>query len=177
MVSSSTPRCGSLTINFQQCPLLNISYSPPTKTDLSSGKISVVVVYNSQGWKRSDVIRLPDLDALYAAIVVSIAFSFIPASFSIAIMKDINNDYGRSSISTVYEAGINRQIKKPPQLTNKNKSSSIQFTALDCKSVDSLSHRRVFIDPYHNDELLILRCIIDDIEIKSVDSWKQDEGR
>ncbi|KAL7590163.1 hypothetical protein Lser_V15G38331 [Lactuca serriola] len=39
--------------------IIVISYCPPTEMDLSSGKKLVVVVYNSRGWKRSDVIRLP----------------------------------------------------------------------------------------------------------------------
>ncbi|CAI9279372.1 unnamed protein product [Lactuca saligna] len=39
--------------------IIVISYCPPTETNLSSGKKLVVVVYNSRGWKRSDVIRLP----------------------------------------------------------------------------------------------------------------------
>ncbi|KAI3714515.1 hypothetical protein L6452_21471 [Arctium lappa] len=51
---------------------MNISYCPLFKADLSSGKklvsemfsvvaspCKVVVVYNSLGWKRSDIIRLP----------------------------------------------------------------------------------------------------------------------
>lgn len=60
-MTSSKPGCASSATNFQQCPLLNISYCPPTEADLSSGKKLVVVVYNSLGWKRSDVIRLPVL--------------------------------------------------------------------------------------------------------------------
>nr|GEY53800.1 probable alpha-mannosidase At5g13980 [Tanacetum cinerariifolium] len=58
MVSSKSGHESSAT-HFQQCPLLNISYCPPTEADLSSGKKLVVVVYNSLGWNRSDVIRLP----------------------------------------------------------------------------------------------------------------------
>ncbi|PON35514.1 Glycoside hydrolase [Parasponia andersonii] len=45
--------------NFQQCPLLNISYCPPSEAILSGGKSLVVVVYNSLGWKRQEVIRIP----------------------------------------------------------------------------------------------------------------------
>ncbi|PON50482.1 Glycoside hydrolase [Trema orientale] len=52
--------------NFQQaslltngCPLLNISYCPPSEAVLSGGKSLVVVVYNSLGWKRQEVIRIP----------------------------------------------------------------------------------------------------------------------
>ncbi|KAF6169657.1 hypothetical protein GIB67_004049 [Kingdonia uniflora] len=41
------------------CPLLNISYCPPSETNLSPGKSLVVVVYNPLGWKRGDIIRIP----------------------------------------------------------------------------------------------------------------------
>uniref|UniRef100_A0A5B7A988 Alpha-mannosidase n=1 Tax=Davidia involucrata TaxID=16924 RepID=A0A5B7A988_DAVIN len=44
---------------FQQCPLLNISYCPPSEAVLSKGKSLVVVVYNPLGWKREEVIRIP----------------------------------------------------------------------------------------------------------------------
>ncbi|KAH9770254.1 alpha-mannosidase [Citrus sinensis] len=43
----------------EKCPLLNISYCPPSEVDLSSGKSLVVVVYNPLGWKREDIIRIP----------------------------------------------------------------------------------------------------------------------
>ncbi|KAA8542054.1 hypothetical protein F0562_023206 [Nyssa sinensis] len=57
--SASKFGCGSSSTTFQQCPLLNISYCPPTEVDLSLGKKLVVVVYNSLGWKREDIIRIP----------------------------------------------------------------------------------------------------------------------
>ncbi|OVA09673.1 Glycoside hydrolase family 38 [Macleaya cordata] len=41
------------------CPLLNISYCPPSEVDLSHGKSLVVVVYNPLGWKREDIIQIP----------------------------------------------------------------------------------------------------------------------
>lgn len=44
---------------FQQCPLLNITYCPPSETILSNGKSLVVVVYNPLGWKREEVVRIP----------------------------------------------------------------------------------------------------------------------
>ncbi|KAM7509321.1 hypothetical protein LguiA_019774 [Lonicera macranthoides] len=44
---------------FQQCPLLNISYCPPSEAALSNGKSLVVVVYNPLGWKREEVVRIP----------------------------------------------------------------------------------------------------------------------
>ncbi|KAM7472128.1 hypothetical protein LguiA_010311 [Lonicera macranthoides] len=63
--SESKSGCRSSGTEFQQantqysCPLLNITYCPPTEVDLSLGKRLVVVVYNSLGWKREDVIRIP----------------------------------------------------------------------------------------------------------------------
>ncbi|XP_010929675.1 alpha-mannosidase At3g26720 [Elaeis guineensis] len=51
--------CYKPVVKFKQCPLLNISYCPPSELDLSTGKSLVVLVYNSLGWKREDVIRIP----------------------------------------------------------------------------------------------------------------------
>uniref|UniRef100_A0A166HRS0 Alpha-mannosidase n=1 Tax=Daucus carota subsp. sativus TaxID=79200 RepID=A0A166HRS0_DAUCS len=41
------------------CPLLNISYCPPSESLLSNGKSFVVIVYNPLGWKREEVVRIP----------------------------------------------------------------------------------------------------------------------
>ncbi|KAJ6338870.1 hypothetical protein OIU76_008351 [Salix suchowensis] len=57
--STSNIRQGKTVTSFQQCPLLNISYCPPSEADLSGGKSLVVVVYNPLGWKREEVIRIP----------------------------------------------------------------------------------------------------------------------
>uniref|UniRef100_A0A0D3HMG1 Alpha-mannosidase n=1 Tax=Oryza barthii TaxID=65489 RepID=A0A0D3HMG1_9ORYZ len=57
--SGSKSHCPSQTTNFEQCPLLNITYCPPSEMDLSQGKSLVVLVYNSLGWKREDVLRIP----------------------------------------------------------------------------------------------------------------------
>ncbi|XP_043705030.1 alpha-mannosidase At3g26720-like isoform X1 [Telopea speciosissima] len=51
--------CGNIATKFQQCPLLNISYCPPSEVPMSHGKSLVIVVYNPLGWKRDDVIRIP----------------------------------------------------------------------------------------------------------------------
>ncbi|XP_027348900.1 alpha-mannosidase At3g26720-like [Abrus precatorius] len=45
--------------DFQQCPLLNISYCPPSEATLADGKSLVIVVYNPLAWKREDIIRIP----------------------------------------------------------------------------------------------------------------------
>ncbi|XP_072971549.1 probable alpha-mannosidase At5g13980 [Typha angustifolia] len=57
--SVSYSQCDNSETMFEQCPLLNISYCPPSEVDLSHGKSLAVLVYNSLGWKRVDVIRLP----------------------------------------------------------------------------------------------------------------------
>ncbi|KAB2064143.1 hypothetical protein E1A91_A09G000700v1 [Gossypium mustelinum] len=55
---SSTEQKNSVT-SFQQCPLLNISFCPPSEAALSSGKSLVIIIYNSLGWKREETIRIP----------------------------------------------------------------------------------------------------------------------
>ncbi|PIN15813.1 Glycosyl hydrolase, family 38 - alpha-mannosidase [Handroanthus impetiginosus] len=57
--SSLSSECKSPITNFNQCPLLNISYCPATEVDLSSGRKVAVLVYNSLGWKRTAVVRIP----------------------------------------------------------------------------------------------------------------------
>ncbi|KAJ8752575.1 hypothetical protein K2173_005464 [Erythroxylum novogranatense] len=57
--SSLKTGCINQVNKFQQCPLLNISYCPASEVHLSNGKSLVVVVYNSLGWKKEDVIRFP----------------------------------------------------------------------------------------------------------------------
>ncbi|KAG5526952.1 hypothetical protein RHGRI_028029 [Rhododendron griersonianum] len=46
-------------LNFISCPLLNISYCPPSEAALSNGKSLVIIVYNPLGWKREEAIRIP----------------------------------------------------------------------------------------------------------------------
>ncbi|KAA8547521.1 hypothetical protein F0562_003950 [Nyssa sinensis] len=45
------------------CPLVNISYCPPTEEDITEGKSLVVVAYNPLGWNRTEIIRIPVNDA------------------------------------------------------------------------------------------------------------------
>ncbi|KAG1331604.1 putative Alpha-mannosidase [Cocos nucifera] len=59
------------------CPLLNISYCPPSELDLSTGKSLVVLVYNSLGWKREDVIRIPVCIFIMLLILVLSDIAFI----------------------------------------------------------------------------------------------------
>ncbi|XP_022132790.1 alpha-mannosidase [Momordica charantia] len=48
---------------LSQCPLLNISFCPPTEQDIPNGNSLVVVVYNPLGWIRNDIVRIPVHDA------------------------------------------------------------------------------------------------------------------
>ncbi|GLT27153.1 hypothetical protein SLA2020_021770 [Shorea laevis] len=59
----SSTGIGNPVTAFQQCPLLNISYCPPSEAALSDGKSLVVVVYNPLGWRRDETIRIPVLTA------------------------------------------------------------------------------------------------------------------
>uniref|UniRef100_A0A5B7BPI0 Alpha-mannosidase n=1 Tax=Davidia involucrata TaxID=16924 RepID=A0A5B7BPI0_DAVIN len=61
--SRSRDLCATPKLTFSQCPLLNISYCPPTEEDITEGKSLVVVVYNPLGWNRTDIIRIPVNDA------------------------------------------------------------------------------------------------------------------
>ncbi|CAA6660049.1 unnamed protein product [Spirodela intermedia] len=61
--TTSNSKCSNPSTNFEQCPLLNISYCPPSEVELSQGKYLVVLVYNSLGWNREDVIRIPVISA------------------------------------------------------------------------------------------------------------------
>ncbi|KAL5754442.1 hypothetical protein ACOSP7_022662 [Xanthoceras sorbifolium] len=58
-INRSGDQCATPALTFSQCPLLNISYCPPSEEDISEGKNLVIVAYNSLGWNRTDIIRIP----------------------------------------------------------------------------------------------------------------------
>ncbi|KAH9710931.1 putative alpha-mannosidase [Citrus sinensis] len=59
----SGDQCTKPASTFSQCPLLNISYCPPTEKGIPEGKNLVVAAYNPLGWNRTDIIRIPVNDA------------------------------------------------------------------------------------------------------------------
>ncbi|KAK9129463.1 hypothetical protein Sjap_009950 [Stephania japonica] len=63
----SGKQCASPSMKFHQCPLLNISYCPPTEEEIPNGMSLVVVVYNPLGWRRLDIVRIP---VTHAGLVV-----------------------------------------------------------------------------------------------------------
>ncbi|XP_020106647.1 probable alpha-mannosidase At5g13980 isoform X2 [Ananas comosus] len=60
--SAAKSGCSNPSTKFAQCPLLNISYCPPSEVELSQSKTLAVLVYNALGWNREDVIRIPVVD-------------------------------------------------------------------------------------------------------------------
>ncbi|CAI5530929.1 unnamed protein product [Closterium sp. Naga37s-1] len=48
-----------LGLDFQLCPLLNISYCPPTHHPIPHGTTLVIAAYNPLGWARDEIIRIP----------------------------------------------------------------------------------------------------------------------
>ncbi|CAI5488501.1 unnamed protein product, partial [Closterium sp. Naga37s-1] len=48
-----------LGLDFQLCPLLNISYCPPTHHPIPPGTTLVIAAYNPLGWARDEIIRIP----------------------------------------------------------------------------------------------------------------------
>ncbi|CAI7905688.1 unnamed protein product, partial [Closterium sp. NIES-54] len=48
-----------LELDFQLCPLLNISYCPPTHHPIPHGTTLVIAAYNPLGWARDEIIRIP----------------------------------------------------------------------------------------------------------------------
>ncbi|XP_042519193.1 alpha-mannosidase At3g26720-like [Macadamia integrifolia] len=91
--------------NFEQCALLNISYCPPSEMDFSHGKSLVVVVYNSLGWKREDVVRIPvSLFSALCHIVTSVCSSSAIASMSLTSAGSENGtiEVGQGNLKLIY---------------------------------------------------------------------------
>ncbi|KAE9606630.1 putative alpha-mannosidase [Lupinus albus] len=59
----SKVKCSAPASAFSQCQLLNISYCPSTEDNIPEAKSLILVVYNSLGWNRTDMIRIPVNDA------------------------------------------------------------------------------------------------------------------
>ncbi|XP_010478748.1 PREDICTED: probable alpha-mannosidase At5g66150 [Camelina sativa] len=55
--------CTKPAIAFSQCSLMNISYCPATEETIPGQKSLILVAYNSLGWNRSEIIRIPVNDA------------------------------------------------------------------------------------------------------------------
>ncbi|KAJ6390113.1 hypothetical protein OIU77_024348 [Salix suchowensis] len=98
--STSNIRQGKTVTSFQQCPLLNISYCPPSEADLSGGKSLVVVVYNPLGWKREEVIRIP-VSTERVMYWLAFSASLPPLGFNTYIVSGAKQAGPSSTISLV----------------------------------------------------------------------------
>ncbi|CAI5465089.1 unnamed protein product [Closterium sp. Yama58-4] len=56
---TSDPTAAMPALDFALCPLLNISFCPPSQQLLSPSSTLVVVAYNPLAWARSEIIRFP----------------------------------------------------------------------------------------------------------------------
>ncbi|KAK8472080.1 hypothetical protein PHAVU_002G107300 [Phaseolus vulgaris] len=56
-------QCTTPTSAFSQCQLLNISYCPATEDSIPQANSLVLVVYNTLGWNRTEIVRIPVNDA------------------------------------------------------------------------------------------------------------------
>lgn len=93
---------------LQQCPLLNISYCPPSEAVLAEGKSLVVVVYNSLGWKREEVVR-------------------IPVSTSELIVLDSGGKEIKSQLLPIFNASLNTRNYHVKAYLGKSPSSTPQY--------------------------------------------------
>ncbi|KAM7251764.1 hypothetical protein ACFE04_023647 [Oxalis oulophora] len=83
---------------FQQCPLLNISYCPASEINISKGKNLIVVVYNSLGWKRNDVVYIPVINENFTVHDLEgkeIESQLLPIANA---YKDLRNYYVRAQL-------------------------------------------------------------------------------
>ncbi|KAI0491394.1 hypothetical protein KFK09_025654 [Dendrobium nobile] len=117
--SSLNSDCYSPKTNFEQCPLLNLSYCPPSEADFSNGKSLVVLVYNSLGWKRDDVIRIPVvsdsvtvLDSSSGGEIESQLLPIIEASVS--IRSQYVKAYLDESVDVAPKFWLAFQVSVPP---------------------------------------------------------------
>ncbi|KAL7616275.1 hypothetical protein Lser_V15G04007 [Lactuca serriola] len=98
--------------------IIFISYCPPTETDQSSGKKLVVVVYNSRGWKRSDVIRLPVVSeniAVHDSNGKEVEYQLLPiVNDAIALRNYYTTAYTGKSPSSISKYSLAFTASVPP---------------------------------------------------------------
>ncbi|KAL0344190.1 UNVERIFIED_CONTAM: Alpha-mannosidase [Sesamum angustifolium] len=130
-----------LSIGYKECPLLNISYCPPSEANFSDGKSLVIIAYNPLGWRRVEVIRIPEGRSNLSSFLFSnvsllnvnyhikaylgisasssarywLAFSVSvpPLGFSTYVVSSAKPTESRSIISTVYtpERGVDKTFE------------------------------------------------------------------
>ncbi|KAJ3678236.1 hypothetical protein LUZ60_002039 [Juncus effusus] len=88
----------NMSTKFEQCALINITYCPSSELDFSDRKKLVVLVYNSLGWKRQDIIRIPVINesvSVHDSEGNEIESQLIPIS---NISLELRNKYAKAYI-------------------------------------------------------------------------------
>ncbi|KAI3669233.1 hypothetical protein L6452_40460 [Arctium lappa] len=117
---------------FQQCPLLNISYCPPLEVVLANGKSLVVVVYNSLGWKREEVVRVP-----VSAATVPFA-KLLQVSSHELIFLDSGGREIESQLLPIFNASFNMRNYHVKEYLGKSPSNTPQYRLRFTTSVPPL---------------------------------------
>ncbi|XP_078167734.1 putative alpha-mannosidase At5g13980 [Carex rostrata] len=103
---------------FEQCLLINVTYCPASELDLLRGKTLVVLVYNSLGWNREDVIRIPVANELVLVRNhegTEIESQLIPISnASLHLRKTYVKAYTGNSPSTEPKFWLTFSVTVPP---------------------------------------------------------------
>ncbi|CAI5497947.1 unnamed protein product [Closterium sp. Naga37s-1] len=93
-------------LDFQMCPLLNLSFCPPSETNLSQDQVLVVTVVNPLGWPRTEIVRFPVSSP--SVLVTDSSNSPIPAQIVTETLVDPNT-------RAFYVAAYNGQLPQEPQ--------------------------------------------------------------
>ncbi|CAI5954611.1 unnamed protein product [Closterium sp. NIES-64] len=97
---------GMPVLDFQMCPLLNLSYCPPSETKLSPDQVLVVTVFNPLGWPRTEIVRFPVSSP--SVLVTDSSNSPIPAQIVTETLVDPNT-------RAFYVAAYTGQLPQEPQ--------------------------------------------------------------
>ncbi|CAI5511416.1 unnamed protein product, partial [Closterium sp. Naga37s-1] len=93
-------------LDFQMCPLLNLSFCPPSETNLGQDHVLVVTVVNPLGWPRTEIVRFPVSSP--SVLVTDSSNSPIPAQIITETLVDPNT-------RAFYVAAYTGQLPQEPQ--------------------------------------------------------------
>ncbi|CAI7878248.1 unnamed protein product, partial [Closterium sp. NIES-53] len=93
-------------LDFQMCPLLNLSFCPPSETNLGQDHVLVVTVVNPLGWPRTEIVRFPVSSP--SVLVADSSNSPIPAQI-------ITETLVHPNTRAFYVAAYTGQLPQEPQ--------------------------------------------------------------
>ncbi|GJP75498.1 hypothetical protein CLOP_g5937 [Closterium sp. NIES-67] len=101
---------GMPVLDFQMCPLLNLSYCPPSQTNLGQDQVLVVTVFNPLGWPRAEVVRFPVSSS--PVLVTDSTNSPIPAQIVIETLVPLNT---RATYIAAYTGELPQEAQQQQQ--------------------------------------------------------------